>query len=220
MTYIRTLLTAWLLVSTTGCITLDVKQDNAYAQAIADAAVIEPDEIVTLPVIDTPQVKVVTWTNYPDSYQPGQYTVLNWGDTWVTLDQAVQTRCRQMPQQDLISHLQKLLGLPLAADNNRSFVTLKVDRDDLYRPCADPSLNQPRCGTSFPDPPNPAHQAWYARQTSTAYQAPDGFPWTRLGYTYNWQAGDSEVGPAEFVIRKGARVKTLAVTGSRDYCAP
>lgn len=211
---------ACLVALLTGCTSLDIHEDADYARAIADAAVIEPDEIVPLPVIDTPRVTVVTWTNHPDSFQPGKTIDLNWGETWVTLDGAVQQRCREMPSVNLTTYLQKLLGLPLASDNHRSFVTLEAKADDLFRPCADPSLSRSRCGASFSDSASEQHRAWYAGQTATAYQSPKGYPWTRLGYTYNWQEGASEVGPAEFVIRKGARVKTLAVSTSSDYCRP
>lgn len=220
MSHLRALSLTCLLILLTGCAGLQPNDDNAYSRAIADAAVIEANEIVLLPVIDAAHISVVTWTNYPDSYKPGQYTELTWGETWVTLNGTVQQRCQQMPPANLITGLQKLLGLPLAPDQGRSFVTLEVERADLFRPCADPSLSKPHCGATFPESASEQHRAWYAGQTANAYQSPNGYPWTRLGYTYNWQEGESEVGPAEFVIRKGARVKTLAINDNHSFCAP
>lgn len=220
MRKLQLLILSGLLTLPASVFSSDQSHDAAYARAVADAAVIEPDEMVTLPVIDTPRVSVVTWTNYPDSYRPGESVTLSWGEVWVTLDGAVQQRCRDMSQDSLIADLQKLLGLPLADGSGRRFVTLEVESKDLFRPCANPSLTQTRCGTGFPSWLGERHRAWFAGQTATAYQTPDGFPWTRLGYTYNWKQGESEVGPAEFVIVQGARVKTLAVSDSAGYCRP
>ena len=113
--------------------------------------------------------------------------------------------------------MQQLLGLPLE-DAPRSVVTLRVAAEDLFRPCADPDLGKTRCGEAFPKDLDPAHYAWYARQTALAYASPEGFPWTRLGYTYNWRTGAQEVGLAELVIRKSAVAQVLARTPTADYC--
>ena len=99
--------------------------------------------------------------------------------------------CRGFEAKVLRTRVQQLLGLP-PDDAPRFVVTLRVAADDLFRPCADPDLGKTRCGEEFPKDLDPAHYAWYARQTALAYASPQGFPWTRLGYTYNWRAGADE----------------------------
>jgi len=47
-----------------------------------------------------------------------------------------------------------------------------------------------------------------------------GYPWTRLGYTYDWGNPDSEVGLSEFVITAGATIKIENVYETAAYCTP
>lgn len=75
-----------------------------------------------------------------------------------------------------------------------------------------------RCNAKMPDDVSSAHKAWFADHATTSYQFPKGFPWTRLGYTYNWKPGESEVGPAEFVVRKDATVQVVSVETTEEYC--
>jgi len=217
----RTLVAMALLTS--GCSTIQMKTSSeveaeSYKNAILDAAVIETSEIMPLPVIGEGPVKVVTWTEYPDSYKEGQETTLKWGDVWVTLDNDVKTRCLNFQQTQLLSDIQKLLGLPLSNTQKRSFVTLEVDSNSLFRPCADPSINATKCTAKFPENVPQEHYAWFAGQTAQSYQVASGYPWTRLGYTYNWKSGESEVGPAEFVIKKGSKALTVSVVDTSQYC--
>jgi len=212
-----------LLFLLSGCSTIqeraDIKSEKElYKQAINDAAVIEACEIELLPVITEAQVRVVTWTNYPESFQAGQAQIVDWGALWVTLENDVKSRCLQFEQQQRVADIQKLLGLPLDTAAKRSFVTLEVDSDMLFRPCANPSIKENQCSEDFPKNVSKAHLEWYAKQTAQSYQAFPGFPWTRLGYTYNWKQGMDEVGVAEFVVKNGSKILPLSVVQTDDYC--
>ena len=203
-----------------GCAHVDSpSNEEVYQRAIADAAVIDQSEIQKLPVITSDKVRVVTWTKYPNSYPENKTTTLSWGEVWVTLEGAVQKHCQAFKPEERLTDIQKLLGLPKNGEEVRSFVTLEVDSKTLFRPCANPSLTADQCGTSFPEGVSEEHTAWFGQQTSVSYLSPEGYPWTRLGYTYNWKRGASEVGPAEFVIKKGAEVKTVSVIGTDEYCS-
>lgn len=191
---------------------------DAYRSAVADAAVIEADEFADLRPVRGSTAVVVTWTPYPESY--GQDSVsLAWGDVWVTLDGDVRSRCKGFDRKSVTEEIQQLLGLPLK-EETRSFVTLEVSVDSLFRPCADPDITATRCAADMPAAVPPEHKVWYAQQAAGSYRMPGGYPWTRLGYTYNWKPGQSEIGVPEYVIRKGATVKVLSVTGTEKYCAP
>ncbi|WKE64135.1 hypothetical protein PVT67_10545 [Gallaecimonas kandeliae] len=197
------------------CANLQSSPQDGYQAAIADAAVIEPGEAMPLAPIPQGKVLVVTWSKYPASFPTGQDVQLSWGETWVTLDGAVRGFCKGY--QDKTAQTQRLLGLPVVAGEQRSFVTLEVDREELFRPCANPSLDQSQCGPDFPKDVSPAYRAWFAGQTAASYQE-KGFPWTRLGYTYNYNAGASEVGPTELVLPKGSSAKVVAVVETAQYC--
>lgn len=218
----RTILLLLFLLS--GCSTLQQRADiklekELYKQAINDAAVIEACEIELLPVITEPRVKVVTWTNYPNSYHTGQEMIVDWGALWVTLDNDVKSRCLKFDQEQRVADIQKLLGLPLDNEAKRSFVTLEVDSDMLFRPCANPSIKENQCSADFPKNVSKAHFEWYAKQTALSYQPYTGFPWTRLGYTYNWKEGENEVGLAEFVVKEGSKVLPVSVVETALYCS-
>jgi hypothetical protein len=190
-----------------------------YKAAIADAAVIEKSEITPVAQLDQAVARFITWTNYPDSYNVSEPLVLSWGDTWATLDGAVQLHCREFPKDSLDLRIQQLLGLPPQEQSiDRFFVVLEVNTADIFRPCANGSLLASQCEASFPSDATESHKAWYASQSALAYQAPNGYPWTRLGYTYNWYAQSSEVGVFEFVIKKGAQVKVVDVMPTAKYC--
>ncbi len=209
----------------TGCAGLGTVPDKtadqqAYRKAIMDAAVIESDEIRPLPTIPPGKVHVVTWSKYPDSYPLGKSVPLKWGEVWVTLEGDVKKRCRQFPSATAVSDVQKLLGLPADNAEKRNFVTLEVDTANMFRPCANPGLQDKTCAPTLPADVPASHATWYARQSSQSYQLDGGFPWTRLGYTYNWMAGANEVGVPEFVIRKGAGVLPLASVETGAYCKP
>ncbi|MCF8462139.1 MAG: hypothetical protein K9G46_15560 [Flavobacteriales bacterium] len=46
----------------------------------------------------------------------------------------------------------------------------------------------------------------------------NGYPFTRLGFTYDCGNPDTEIGPTEFVIDSGAIVSVLSVQSTREYC--
>ena len=210
---------------TSGCSTLQLSsvsetEKRNYEKAISDAAVIEKAEIVPLPVIDKKKknIRVVTWTKYHSSYPVGKETTLKWGEVWVTLDKDIKSKCRNFYKKTLTHDLQKLLGLPLDSSGKRSFVVLEVDADSLFRPCANPSLQARECSSRFPKDVSPEHISWYAHHSALSYKFEKGYPWTRLGYTYNWKLGADEVGVAEFVVKKGSKAEVLSVEDSISYC--
>jgi hypothetical protein len=46
------------------------------------------------------------------------------------------------------------------------------------------------------------------------------YPWTGLGYTYDWCSQDTKhVGASEFVIRPGSVVNVTAIIDRNTYCA-
>ncbi len=190
---------------------------DRYEAAISDAAVVEPGEATALQPVAGERAVVVTWvaTKYADSYVSGQEVTLAWGETWVTRDGQVKVVCTGVADPQL--RVEQLLGLPPNGPE-RAFVTLDVTTADLFRPCADPDISHTSCGERFPDNTADAHRVWYADQTAGAYRA-GGYPWTRLGYTYDWSDSSGEVGLEELVIRRGATAKVLGVVGTAAYCA-
>jgi hypothetical protein len=198
----------------------DAHLQQQYRASIEDAAMIEPNEIKAVAAITQAKEKFVTWTSYPDSYKPGSDLTLAWGETWVTQNGAVHEECKTFPKEEgaLNVRIQQLLGLPPQAVTQRYFVVLEVQTNDMFRPCANPSLTATECSANFEKEASESHRAWYAGQSAVAYQFPKGYPWTRLGYTYDWNTETDEEGVFEFVIKKGTTVNVVSVTPTAEYC--
>jgi hypothetical protein len=200
-----------------------------FNEAIADAAVYRQRNLRRLRplVYDRASGTASVTTLTSDRYRVGTTTLA--GDVWVTGEGEVRRRCRcrRRPAR----FLRQLLGLhpdtPI-----RHFVTLSVSRADVFRPAVDPGTTSrwpcgnPRaanCGQVFPASTPVSHLIWMANQMAGAWEittplARDGYPWTRLGYTYNWRRGADRYGASEYVVRAGATVTVTAVTPYRRYC--
>lgn len=126
---------------------------------------------------------------------------------------------------------------------------------DLFRPCPDPEITDTVCETGFPpdlfrkfDPAKRlmasegaadekvfrSYTGWFGNRKKYIYNypypAPDPtsrlpYPWTRLGYTYDW-GNANHTGLSEFVLNGkrddglGASVKIKSVTDTAAYFAP
>jgi hypothetical protein len=125
--------------------------------------------------------------------------------------------------------LEQLLGLPpefmVSPDKVKAkFVQLWVDPDDLFRPCPDPEITDAKCGLDFPTgfmTVSLNYVDWFDKLSCQSYPAfPNdysgtalpGYPWTRLGYTYDWGLLNGHVGKSEFVIKAGSKVGVCSVT--------
>ena len=102
-----------------------------------------------------------------------------------------------------------------------------VNPADLFRPSPDGEVDDTVAELELPGPERFAsqqdyefHRDWYNLQLSIDdYDNPaKGYPWTRLGYTYDWGNPASEVGLSEFVITAGATIKIENVYETTAYC--
>jgi hypothetical protein len=221
----------------------DLPPEDAYMAAILDAAVAEPNEISTnLTAIvehntelvwqgdaESRNVLMATWTSW-DGYAPnlGKSMELEI-DIWVTAVPHVQKFYREHNlggQPTAATRLEQLLGLAPNTAKTK-FVEMWVNPADMFRPCPDPEITDLECELNFPQSQNfftvnQDHVEWINANIAEKYPpAPDSsrwFPWTRLGYTYDWGNRRSEVGLSEFVIKRGATVGVHSITPTADYC--
>ncbi len=186
--------------------------DRLYERAIADASVFRQENVHPLPRITSDWVRVVNWTN--KDFSVGETTLES--ELWVTLAPVVRERCLQW-RGALETRLEQLLGLP-PENGYTHFVEMRVRAVDLWRPCPNPDIRSDQCGNQFPDRTDPEYLAWYAQTLLSSYRIPEGYPFTGLGYTYDWHPETTRFGPAELVVRKGSRVEVLAVSDTQEYC--
>jgi len=132
--------------------------------------------------------------------------------------------------ESLTDRMRQYLGLPPAIDK-RAFVEMWVKPEDLFRPCADDEILDSQCVLDLPKkltPPeyhdifnfvstSPEHKKFYTTKKFETYTTVP-FPWTRLGYTYDW--GDdnkNHVGASEFAVKPAKTVKIRAIFDTDEY---
>lgn len=227
----------------------ETDSEALYRAAIEDARTAEPSEITTRLTPLTPYNDTLVWRTVSDSIR--QVSVVTWGgaatlpdaaagdtivandDVWVTAVPAIRQFCRRLDRTGdrLRLRLAQRLGLPPDATYDR-FIELWVRPQDLVRPCPDPEVTDRECELTAPVPTDHVqvsedHREWFRTLRHTSY-GPDGYPFTGLGYTYDWHPGTDEVGPSEFVLRPGrdgtatpdsaGRAVVHAVHSTEEYC--
>lgn len=134
--------------------------------------------------------------------------------------------------------VRQITGLPVTDKIPTQYaVDMWVDIRDLVRPCPDADLqstvcppsppyaiNDPELGTLkdifayIPRSHDLTFEIWFKSNTENAYSGKYPFPWTRLGYTYNWDVStENKQGVTEFFLRPGATVEIANVTELKDY---
>jgi len=208
----------------TACATTSpAPQPLTYDGSIYQAAVFRPENLRQLkPVVPDANGKViVTTVKGPGTWNTGQLTLK--GPVWISLVPEVKDKCHGYAG-DLAMFLRQTLGLQ-PAQPVAQFVTMEVDATSLFRPTPDPRTDtvypclDPVAKTDcnvFPPNVDPAHKQWMA-ETFLTLQIPNGYPWTHLGYTYNWGPGD-RYGASEYLVRGGSNVIVREVTPIADYC--
>lgn len=225
-TVFRRLAAALLLTGLAGC---SASLEQVYTESVKSSAVVSTAHIHPLLAIpaDRSTVDVVTWTTQPTAQKYYPFGKTSVGvDVWVTLSPQIQQLCTAYSKDPkaLRLRLQQLLGLPPDVAGSpatpREFVVMSVRTADLFRPCPDPDPTKPQCGLTFPKalPNGQANKAWFAEQVTSRYQDPNGYPWTRLGYTFDWNPVTPRYGASEYVLRKGSAVTVKTKTSTTGYC--
>lgn len=216
-----------------------LSDQDRYQAAIADAAVARPARVYPLlPVPATDPVSVVSWVSerwVPCAGRtPPCEMQIERSPLWVTLSGEVQGKCRQwqLTGAALARRLEQLLGLPPDQPPQyrmTRFAVVEVPGASLQRPCLgvdDSAPAQPRCTVVAPNTPPDALRNFVGQQMASSYvvgnPAGPGYPYTRLGYTYDWgaPAGAHPYGASEFILPVGTTVKVQAMVDTAAYCQP
>ena len=207
------------------------KYQQMYNQAIVDAAIAKKSEEYPLTPIKDTETKVVQWVdqNSVDKYYKTPYennqlmSVKKKGGIFVSLKSELQKKCQNYLGKHLTQRLEQLLGLP-PNSGYTYLVEMSVQKEDIFRPCIDPDITKKKCEAqpSSLDQISQTHKAWLAEQMLKSYQFTDrkGYPFTRLGYTYDWNTDTPDLGVSEYIIREGAKIKVINIMSTEDYCRP
>jgi hypothetical protein len=219
-------LIAALLVSIAGCAaqSANVKatpQDDItalYNHSIYEASVFKPEHILPLKVPADGEVAVVTFTHDQKialgRTNTGKKTI------WITLVPEVQDLCRTWHTDNLILRLEQLIGLPPTSGDTMMEV-FTLDSARLQRPCPNPDTKLPSCDNKPADDLSDEYRKFFVDQTLGSYQVPGGYPWTHLGYTYDWNPeSKNHYGASEYIVRQDTEINVISFQTAADYCAP
>lgn len=210
---------------------------DAYLRAICDAYNPEPSEVsdklwaiatnnpkLILQEPDKTKFRAVTWISKPNFFGQEVGNVELPVEVWITAVPELQEFCGRLKldSKALTLRLEQYLGLP-AHSGKTKFVEMWVNPSDVFRPCRDQEIDDYRCELAFPQNIDEQHKAWIEALKKSSYpeQYPEkSFPWTELGYTYDWGNPETEIGASEFLVRKGAIVTIESIKETDEYCKP
>lgn len=224
------------VTSTETTLALDIPSESLlqqlYLGAISDAKLadlsevsnnllsisLENQKLIWLDNQGDKQFLGVTWAsgNHFDDKEGSSVTLTR--DVWITAVPEVQEFCNRLKldSPSLNLRLEQHIGLP-PNGKPRKFVEMWVKPQDVFRPCSDGEIDDTRCELEFPQAVEAQHQQWINELKASSYEQ-NGFPWTRLGYTYDWGNPETEIGASEFVVRKGASITIKSVKQTGEYC--
>jgi hypothetical protein len=167
---------------------------------------------------------VVTWKQDASYYKndaTGFYDTEEY-NIWVTAAPELLQRIKKENPKDVDLRLKQLLGLPPNPESNYTkFVEFWVKPSDLFRPCPDAEINDATCEICFPSTVDTTHRIWINDNRISRFYGCGLFsqyPWTQLGYTYDWNANNStHIGLSEFVIRTNSKVVVKDIYDTKVY---
>ncbi|MCE1190243.1 MAG: hypothetical protein LWX56_14030 [Ignavibacteria bacterium] len=203
--------------------TSDKQLWQMYNAGVLDAIVADSSEIVHTLIPVTPDNKYLQWqtslqgnwvltcvfTRYGSGFPVGDTVVNSWGPVWVTMAPQLKQwfSTNFTGKGDCYLRAEQLLGLPPHTGDS-TIVELWVRAEDLYRPAYDNSITTTSSGIYMTDT-NKAYINWFNGNIIYSYFPQKGqkwYPWTRLGYTYDWGNPKKHVGLSEFVLKPNSRM--------------
>lgn len=188
-----------------------------YDDAVKDSMTVEENEILPLVSLEkgAPYAKydeegrvlLVNFNKYPESYPEGQDVALSWGNIWAfnVAELADWYADHGKEVTDWPTRIRQLLGL--APDNDYThFTAMWVEPEDVERPAYVQDTGTVEMTDYLTENVDEDFREWFDDNIIWCYF--DGaYPWTRLGYTYDWADNGEEYGLSEFLVKEDSRVK-------------
>lgn len=162
-------------------------------------------------------VRVAVFTTYPGYRAGGTMTL---PELWVTLAGEVRDSCAHFADGREAAETVKLLGLLPGDEAGRYFAELEVPLGSLFRPAPDPDPTRtlPCWEGSLPAAcaAPPGVDTAVVRLVSQSRAS--SYPFTGLGFTYNWRDRAPPYGASEFVVRRGTAARVVGTWEVPAYC--
>lgn len=199
-------------------------ENKLFNDAVMDAVFAESDEIKPLVTLtaDDPmttwkngKILLLTYHSHPDSYRAGADYAAKHGEIWAVTDGEIRAWFRKNGAKtgDLKARFNQLYGFP-PDKNYTHFSAMWVNPADVKRPAYQSDTSKQIDALKLPKDVDTEFKKWFDGNIVFSY-FDSAYPWTRLGYTYDWAADGDEYGLSEFLIKKEATV-TVEFTKTFD----
>ena len=184
-----------------------MKNSELYKNAIEDAKVAEVDEIFPLYELRDGENLLLSWNAFPGEFPAGEfYKVKKYPQMWcIAYDELrrwFQENCAGITDWD--ERFRQLLGLPEKSWYSH-FTAFSVKPEDVIRPAYQPDPRKQITEDMLDGSGLGEYEEWFRQNEHWSFREAE-WPWTRLGYTYDWAEG-REKGLCEFLILPGAEIK-------------
>lgn len=214
------------LLPLAGCVNkAPPSNEELWAAAMTDAVFSQDDEVKELVCLtqQDPQViwdeagervLLVTWHDYEQPCEPGD--PLPYRDIWATsLGELTDWYLENSSGvTDWNLRLAQLLGMPDDGSCTR-FSAFWISPSEVIRPAYVTDVTA-QMKNGYSQITDPAYQTWFDDNILYSYFESE-YPWTRLGYTYDWSGGDSVYGLTEFLIADGSTAEIAFTYSTEDF---
>jgi len=179
---------------------------DLYINAIEDAKISEEDEIFPLYELHSGENILLSWNSFPAEFTVGStYTAGNKLQLWcISFDELkVWYQDNKEGVTDWDMRFKQLIGLP-EDYNYTHFTAFGVMPSDVIRPAYQPDPQKQITPAMLDGSSLGEYEEWFRQNEHWSYREAE-WPWTRLGYTYDWAEGH-EKGLCEFIILPGAEI--------------
>ncbi|MGN1372828.1 MAG: hypothetical protein ACI4VK_02135 [Candidatus Coproplasma sp.] len=197
-----------------------------YNDAVQDALLAEESEIRDLVTL-TEEDERVTWNEdgkvllltfhkYPGSYVEGETSVTGSWYMWTVTDGEIIDWYAENQYNSTVfaDKLKQVLGMPISSTNTY-ISAVWVDVNNVIRPAYQTDPTAQLTAADLDGSSLGIYEEWFNANIISSYCSTWGqYPWTRLGYTYNWDSEDV-YGLSEFVILPGSEI-TVEFTKTID----
>lgn len=189
--------------------------EKIYKDAVEDAIIAEEEELFPLVTIteDSKEVNwkdgkilLVTLNDTPEIYKEREMVVLP-SEVWTFTDREIQGWYQDHHQgvTDWSLRLYQLIGVPPDAGYTHASA-MWVSPEEVIRPAYRTDIQDGAMAVNMLEDMPDEYREWFDGNIIWSY-FDSAYPWTRLGYTYDWAPESGEYGLTEFLIRPGAEVR-------------
>lgn len=188
--------------------------EQLYRASVIDSITVEDDEIFPLVTL-TPgsdmatfrdgKVLLMTYNRRPERYVAGTTLTLT-GEVWTITEKELYSWYYKNRNgvTDWSMRFKQLVGVP--PDGVYTHMTaMWVSLSDIRRPAYLTDITDPHMQAALPETADADYVSWFHGNIIWSY-FDSAYPWTRLGYTYDWAADSGEYGLTEFWVAPGAVV--------------